>query len=104
MNTTKIRVLIVDDDAGLREALADTVRSGPDLEVVGSAEDTDGAVREAEKLAPDVVLMDVRIPGAGGVAATREVLQKVPEIKVVALSAHEDKASALQMLEAGAVA
>jgi PAS domain S-box-containing protein len=104
MHTNKIRVLIVDDDAGLRDALADTVRSAADLELVGSAGDADSAVREAEKLAPDVVLMDVRMPGAGGVAATREVIQRVPDVKVVALSAHEDKASALQMLDAGAVA
>jgi signal transduction histidine kinase len=104
MTTSKIRVMLADDDAGLREALADTVRSAPDLELVGDAADAAGAIQLAEAARPDVVLMDVRMPGGGGVTATQELHQKHPEIQVVALSTHEDKASVLKMLEAGAVA
>jgi signal transduction histidine kinase len=96
--------MLADDDAGLREALADTVRAAPDLEVVGGAGDAAAAVQLAEDARPDVILMDVRMPGGGGVAATREVHQKHPHIAVVALSAHEDKASAMKMFEVGAVA
>ena len=104
MGTPKIRVLIADDDDGLREALADAVRSAPDLEIVGSVGDATEAVREAEATHPDVLLMDVRMPGGGGAAATREVLRRLSDVQVVALSAHEEKESALEMLEAGACA
>jgi PAS domain S-box-containing protein len=104
MQTPKIRVMLADDDAGLLAAIADTVRSAPDLEVVATAQNAHEVVERAQAARPDVIVMDVRMPGGGGVAATREVSQALPGTKVVALSAHEDGASALLMLEAGAVA
>jgi PAS domain S-box-containing protein len=104
MQTPKIRVMLADDDAGLLAAIADTVRSAPDLEVVATAQDAHEVVERAQAGRPDVIVMDVRMPGGGGVAATRDVSLALPGTKVVALSAHEDGASALLMLEAGAVA
>jgi PAS domain S-box-containing protein len=103
MKTPRIRVLLADDDEGLLAALADTVRSADDLEVTATVRDAKDAIRRARANAPDVILMDVRMPG-GGVAATREIVELLPDVKVVALSAHEDRASALQMLDAGAAA
>ena len=103
MGTSKIRVMLADDDAGLREALADSVRSAPDLELVGQAGDGATAVRLAAEAQPDVILMDVRMPG-GGATATQELRLKQPHVRVVALSAQEDTASALKMIEAGAIA
>lgn len=98
-----IRVLLVDDDRGLIQALADTIRSAPDLEVVGLAGDAAGGLQMAIETQPQVVLMDSRMPGGGGVVATREISSTMPDVRVVALSAHEDKASALEMIEAGAI-
>ena len=103
METPRIRVMLADDDAGLLAALADTVRSAADLEVAHTARDAQEVIRLAKADPPDVILMDVRMPG-GGVAATREITRLLPLVNVVALSAHEDRATALQMLDAGAVA
>lgn len=100
---SRIRVLLADDDPGLIEALADTIRTAPDLELAGQASDATQAVDAVEAARPDVVLMDSRMPGGGGVAATRRIAESRPEIGVVALSAHEDKSAALEMIEAGAV-
>lgn len=104
MQTPKIRVMLADDDAGLLAAIADTVRSAPDLEVVATAQNAPEVAERAQASRPDVIVMDVRMPGGGGVFATREVARSLPTAKVVALSAHEDTASALLMLDAGAVA
>ncbi len=104
MQTPKIRVMLADDDAGLLAALADSVRSAPDLELVATAQDANEVAQRAEASRPDVIVMDVSMPGGGGVAAAHEVARTLPDTKVVALSAHEDRASALLMLEAGAVA
>jgi PAS domain S-box-containing protein len=104
MQTPKIRVLLADDDAGFLAAIADTVRSAPDMEVVATAPDADEVITRAQATRPDVIVMDVRMPGGGGVAATRELARLLPGTRVVALSAHEDPASARLMLEAGVVA
>jgi PAS domain S-box-containing protein len=104
MQTPKIRVMLADDDSGLLSALADTVGSAADLEVVGTARDATDAIQRAQACRPEVVLMDVRMPGGGGVTAAREIARTLPGTRIVALSAHEDRASALQMLAAGAVA
>jgi PAS domain S-box-containing protein len=103
MQAPRIRVMLADDDEGILAALADTVGSAADIEVAGTARNADELIRQARANPPDVILMDVRMPG-GGVAATREIATLLLEVKVVALSAHEDRATALQMLEAGAAA
>jgi PAS domain S-box-containing protein len=100
---SKIRVLIADDDQALAAALADTIAAAPDLELASVATEADGAVAAASVHRPDVVLMDVKMPGGGGIEATRRIVSAMPTIAVVGLSAHEDQGTALQMLEAGAV-
>lgn len=99
---TKIKVLVVDDDVVLADALAETVGSADDLQVVAMAHDAASAVAAARGSEPDVVVMDVRMPG-GGVAATHEVLEAVPGARVLGLSAHEDAETARQMIDAGAI-
>jgi EAL domain-containing protein (putative c-di-GMP-specific phosphodiesterase class I)/CheY-like chemotaxis protein len=96
------RILLADDDPNIREALADLVRSDPELELAGSAGDCDEAIRLAMELRPDVALIDVRMPG-GGAEATRVISEECPETKVVALSAYEDRATVASMLSAGAI-
>lgn len=101
---TRIRVVIADDDKALADALSDTIKATDDLEVVGVANDTDSAISLAAAQKPDVVLMDFKMPGGGGVVATAAVLAQSPEVRVVGLSAHEGQDTALKMFEAGAVA
>jgi EAL domain-containing protein (putative c-di-GMP-specific phosphodiesterase class I) len=99
----RIRVLIADDEAAIREALADLLASEDSLELVAVATDTDEAIELAGRTMPDVALLDVKMPGGGGPRAAREIRAITPHTRVVALSAHEDRSSVLEMLRAGVV-
>jgi EAL domain-containing protein (putative c-di-GMP-specific phosphodiesterase class I) len=99
----RIRVLIADDEAAIREALADLLASEETLELVAVATDTDEAIELAGRTMPDVALLDVKMPGGGGPRAAREIRSVTPHTRVVALSAHEDRSSVLEMLRAGVV-
>jgi DNA-binding NarL/FixJ family response regulator len=97
-----LRVLIADDYAAIRAALTRALQSQPDIEVVGEASDGYAAVRLAAKLRPDVVLMDVNMPGLDGIEATHRIVQEDPGVKVIGLSVHCFEFYARQMLDAGA--
>ena len=99
----RIRVLIADDEAAVREAIADLISSDPDMEVAGTAEDADEAIAVARELRPDVALIDVKMPGGGGPRAAKEIREVSPQTHVVALSAYEDRRTVLEMLRAGVV-
>ena len=99
-----VSVLIAEDDCFVRETLAGLIDSAPRLTLAGIAADADAAISLAATTQPDVAIVDVRMPGGGGARATRELKRCSPETKVIALSASEDKATVLQMLEAGVVA
>ena len=81
-----IRVLVVDDNGGFRQRIKEFLASEPDIEVVGEAADGEQAILKAKELQPDVVLMDVRMPGTNGLDATRELKDEMPEVKVIMLS------------------
>lgn len=81
-----IRVLVVDDNAAFRQRVAEFLAAEPDLEVVGEAADGGEALLKARELAPDLVLMDVRMPGTNGISATRQIREQVPAVKVIVLS------------------
>ena len=98
----QVRVLIVDDDDLMRAGLQSVLSSDPSIELVGEAADGDTGVAAARKLRPDVVLMDVRMPGLDGIAATRELTAAVPDTKVVILTTFEDDDYIFSGLEAGA--
>src|SRR3990170_40637 len=98
-----IRVLVVEDERHVREALADLIESEETLQVVGAASDADEAIELTAREHPDVALVDVRMPGGGGSRAAREILRQSPETRVLALSAFEDRTTVLDMLRAGAV-
>ena len=96
------RVLTADDNASFREGLSALLLSAPDLEVVGEAGDGGEAVRLAAELQPDVVLMDLDMPGTSGIEATRRILDTSPHIAVLVVSMFEDDDSVFAALRAGA--
>jgi EAL domain-containing protein (putative c-di-GMP-specific phosphodiesterase class I)/FixJ family two-component response regulator len=102
MKETTVRVILVDDDRLVREALADLMRSRPDLIVAGTAVDASSAVELAASERPAVALVDVKMPG-GGPEATRGIIEVSPGTRVIALSAHDDRGSVREMIRAGAI-
>lgn len=100
---SRIRVLIADDDPLLRDALAALIQAEPSMELVGVTTDAIQVVELAGSLAPDVAVIDVRMPEGGGAAAARGIRQVSPSTRIVALSAYEDRTTVLEMLRAGAV-
>jgi DNA-binding NarL/FixJ family response regulator len=97
-----IRVLLVDDHPVLRAGVKNLLGAEQDLDVVAEANDGINAVRLALELSPDVTLMDVSLPGMGGAEATQQILAAKPELRVLALSAHEDATFARMLMDAGA--
>jgi two-component system, NarL family, response regulator NreC len=97
-----IRVLVVDDHAVVRTGLRRILDAEPDIETVAEAPDADRAVFEAIEHAPDVVLMDVVMPGKSGIEGLPAVLQAVPEAKVLVLSMQDDPRYVREAFEAGA--
>lgn len=99
----KIRVLLVDDHDIVRLGLMTLLNDQPDMEVVGEANTAAEAVRAVEKISPDVVLMDIRLPGEGGIEATRQVTERFPKSKVVMLTSFADDELVMRAINAGAV-
>src|SRR5215218_10421793 len=98
----KLRVLLADDHNVVRAGLRALIDAQPDLEVVGEAADGEAACRQATALGPDVVVMDVSMPALGGAPATEQIRRDRPEVRVLALTVHEDRSYLQQLLEAGA--
>jgi DNA-binding NarL/FixJ family response regulator len=96
------RVVIADDHRMIREGLRSLIEREADMEVVGEADNGREAVDLAEKLSPDVVVMDVGMPDLNGIEATWQILQRCTGVRVLALSMHSDRRYAAGMFEAGA--
>ena len=99
-----IRVLLVDDQPAVRQGLRIRLVLEPDVEVVGEAGDGAGAISLAQSLRPDVILMDVRMPGMDGISAVRTLRAVAPESAVVILSLYDDAKTRARAQEAGAAA
>ncbi|MFB6841222.1 response regulator [Streptomyces sp. NPDC056361] len=98
-----VRVLVVDDQDLVREGIAALLGIQPGIDVVGSARDGAEAVEEAERCRPDVVLMDIRMPGTDGVAATALLRRRLPGCRIVMLTTFDDDEYVGRALKAGAV-
>jgi PAS domain S-box-containing protein len=98
----KIRVLLVDDHAMVRQGLRTVLESFSDIEVVGEASDGEEAVQLAERLAPEVIIMDINMPKMNGIQATAEIKFRHPGMKIIAVSVNADEDYKRAMLHAGA--
>lgn len=99
----RIRVMLVDDHAVVRSGLGAFLSVNPDLELVGEAENGDEAFTRCGILQPDVILMDLIMPGTDGVTATRLIHEKYPGVRILALTSFQENALVQGALEAGAM-
>lgn len=97
-----IRVLVVDDQELVREGIASLLVIQPGIEVVGTAEDGQGAVDMIKDLEVDVILMDVMMPGMDGIEATAVIMEQKPDVKILMLTTLEDEEKIMKSLQAGA--
>jgi DNA-binding NarL/FixJ family response regulator len=98
-----IRVVVVDDHELVRAGLVELLSSAEDIEVVATAADGDGALGTVSEHRPEVVLMDLSMPGVGGIEATRRIVADHPDIRVIALTSSSGSSEVLGALDAGAI-
>ncbi|GAB4243145.1 MAG: hypothetical protein Kow0049_32630 [Stanieria sp.] len=99
----RIRILIVDDQKMIREGLKALIKTEEDFEVVGTAEDGEDAIQQVESLQPNIVLMDMEMPGLDGMSATQVICEQFPNIKVLVLSTYDNQEYVARSLGAGAM-
>jgi DNA-binding NarL/FixJ family response regulator len=100
--TTPIRVVLADDHRFFRDGVRLVLDAAPDIEVVGEAATGEEAVAQTEAAQPDVVVMDVSMPGTNGIDATRRILHSLPSLQVLVLTMHEDDDLVFAAMRAGA--
>ena len=100
--TDRVRVMICDDHALFRRGLVMVLEAEDDIDVVAEAEDGEDAVRKVVEFVPDVVLMDVRMPGIDGIEATRRIGDTVPSTKIVMLTVSDEESDLYEAIKAGA--
>jgi two-component system response regulator NreC len=98
----RLRVLLAEDHEMVREGLKTLVNAQPDMEVVGEAADGRTAIARAQELSPDVVVMDITMPGLNGLKATEHIKQTCPQARVLTLTRHTDAGFIQQLFAAGA--
>jgi DNA-binding NarL/FixJ family response regulator len=97
-----LRILLADDHATVRQGLKLLIDSQPDMGVVGEAADGTGVLQQAEALKPDLIVMDISMPGMSGLIATRALKRVQPNVAIVALTRHDDDTYVEELLRAGA--
>jgi len=97
-----IHILIADDHGVLRAGLRTLLNAEPDLEVIAEASDGNDVLRLASELRPDIVLLDISMPGPGGIEVTRRLKESLPEVRVLILTAHEDESMLREAVQVGA--
>jgi DNA-binding NarL/FixJ family response regulator len=104
MMQTSLRILVADDHAIVRQGLKLLIDSQQDMKVVAEAADGHAALERAEAVKPDIVVMDISMPGMNGLTATRTLKERQPNVTIVALTRHEDETYLEELLRAGASA
>jgi DNA-binding NarL/FixJ family response regulator len=99
---TQIRILVVDDHQIVRQGIRSLLSNYPDFDIVGEAADGAAALGQVQQLAPDVTLLDIRMPGESGLEVLRRIRQVQPEAKVLMLTSFDDEEYVLEALRAGA--
>ena len=99
---TSIKLIIADDHKLFREGMKALLSVTDDIEIIGEAEDGDTALRKSSELHPDIVLMDINMPGINGIQATQSILEKHPQTGIIMLTMLEDDASIFNAMRAGA--
>lgn len=102
MDNVPIKILIVDDHTLVREGFAKMLELVPEFEIIGQAKDAGEALKLSEKLSPEVILMDVRLPDTSGIEATKIIKKVNPETEVIILSMYDDEEYLLEAVKAGA--
>ena len=97
-----IRLLVADDHTLIRQGIVGLLGAQPDMEVIGEAGSGEEAVRETIRTSPDIILMDIGMPGISGLDATREIKQRAPKVRVLILTMHDREDYLFQALRAGA--
>ena len=103
MSNSKIRVVIVDDHPVVRKGLSAFLSNEADIEVVGTAADGEESLKLVPELKPDIVLMDLSMPGMGGIEATRQLVQSMPDVRVMMLTSFGGHERMVQALKSGAI-
>ena len=102
MMTPKLRILLADDHATVREGLGMVLNAQPDMQVVATASEGQTAIAEAERIKPDVIIMDISMPGMNGLDATAQLMKRIPAARVLTLTRHNDHSYLRQLMTAGA--
>ena len=98
----KITVFLAEDHAVVREGLAELIRREADMDVVGEAGDGEDTVRQVKQLKPDIILMDIAMPGVNGVEATKQIKESMPQTRVLVLTAYDNPEFITAAIDAGA--
>jgi two-component system response regulator NreC len=99
---TRLKIILADDHTVVREGLKHLIDAESDMKVIGEAADGNDAVAQVRKLQPDVIVMDLSMPGLSGTLAAREIKAGCPGVKIVALTVHEERVYVRELLETGA--
>src|SRR5215218_3957676 len=102
MSLQSIRILLVDDHAIVREGYRSLLEKQPRMQIVGEAEDGNEAYARSQSASPDVIIMDLSMPGQGGLEAISRICQRFRDIRVLAFSMHQNPTFAIQAIRAGA--
>src|ERR1051325_9205458 len=98
----RIAVMVVDDHQVLRQGLRELINNQPDMQVVGEASDGRAAIAMVQERRPDIMVMDIAMPGLNGIEATRQISGQAPDVRIITLSMFSDRRYVNEMLKAGA--